>query len=244
MILISNVLLAQSKDTIEFKVDMKMNYDRAKKNALERYEYTVEKYDSVAAQFSKKDVIFVLSKYKFEQFELTTIPVFELDRTSRINKKVNILQYLKNRINDEHVFYRLYIDGKVVMDDFLVTRDYSRIDLINYALLGFDFNDPNNAVSSMDYLTKLGLERNKFVFHIKGFLSLFIVEKGIVYAITNATEDGEYDLTEINEYMGCEVGKRNLNIILKSECLFCSLRKGVKRRDYFKGSYYFKVEKE
>ncbi len=243
MILSSSLLFCQTKDTVGFRIDMKRLHTIAEENAKDRHKFTVEKQDFITKNFTINSN-FVLSRYKYNELELTVIPSLELIETAVINDKINILHYFKLKENVDNLSYNLYVEGKIVMD--AVVEEYSgkAQDLAFYVLIGDNFDNPVRLGNDMGYMMKLGLERNHFTFYIKGLSPLFIVENGIVYAITNPTNEGGYDKMEINKYMGTMVGENNLKRILMSECLFCSLKKVTKKNKYYKKPYYFKVEKE
>lgn len=226
VILITGISLGQKKDTIEFKIDLKKLHAIAEENVKDRHKFTVEKQDSLVKVFELNPQL-VLSRYQFEEFKITVIPVFELDKKVKLDNKINFLNYLTNKKKYNDLFYNGYVDDEIVLDDFYVEYQYPpKLGFIlAYSLLGDNYSFPERIGGDRGFMMKLGLEKKYFAFYIKGLLPLFIVENGIVYAITNPTNEGGYDKMEINEYMGTMVGENNLKRILMSECTFCSLKK-------------------
>ncbi|WP_286912756.1 hypothetical protein [Flavobacterium sp. UBA4197] len=208
----------QKKDTISIRFNLIEYINFAKENIQERYNFTLKNRELLKT-YLDQDTRFLLTNYKLEDLKITSIPNFKLSKDTQICKK-NIINYIKFDFNPENQSYNIYLNDKIVCDEIPMYKSDDKSDIMFYSLIGNDFKNPIRiGGANRGYLMKLGLEKKYPTFMIDGIPpdTYFIIDSGIIYAITNPDNTGNYKKTEINEYFATFLGEDGLKKVLNNE---------------------------
>lgn len=214
LLLVVNVCFSQNRDTIKVELDLKKRIEFAQKDLTERYYYTksVEntednhRYrDSMGCKF--------ITDYKLEELKIKTIPQFELTKDFKFQG--NVLEFINFNPSKRTTIYSINDkDGNFIYFEF--DRE-SRNDDFNSAFM-FDCIITTPMGSNILGMMKLRLHEKYFAFRLAGLSQvLFIVENGLVYAISKPKLDGTYEKTEINKFFAKNVGYGGIEHMMDSD---------------------------
>jgi hypothetical protein len=194
---------SQITDTIKCNIDFKQYESIIKNNIKERSVYTLKNKKAIQDLY-ENDSLKLLLDYKMDsEYIVTSIPVFSLKDDFVNNHKSNVLHKIDFSNNFHKQFSNIYYKDEIVYESDYIDQDSLNIfSLITNSLILNSFDDPERFGNLKGYLMKLVLERKYFAFFIEGcpIDHIFIVDKGVVYAVFNPTPEGKYDKIEINEY--------------------------------------------
>lgn len=215
VILISINMYCQGIDSIRVNVDLTNYKEKASLNLKDRYEYTLANLDSINFLFDFEKFI-SLTSYKIDSLDAISIPLFALKENTKLCSKKNIVNYINFNNIFENQYYNIYNNKRIILNTRFVEKDKRNIS--NFPLIEADFKNPSFFGGLHGYLMKLQLEKKGFVFMIKGFGdAYFIYEDNKIYAIYNPDNNGNFEKTEINEFIGKVIGKKKLNFVLKGK---------------------------
>ena len=219
LFLTGQMVFCQTKDTIPIKLNLTEYINFAKENIQERYNFTLKNRELLKT-YLDQDTSFLLTNYKLEDLKIISIPNFKLSKNTQICKKNNIINYINFNINPENQSYNIYLNDEIVCDEIPMYKSDDKSDIMFYSLIGNDFKNPIRiGGANRGYLMKLGLEKKYPTFMIDGIPpdTYFIIDSGIIYAITNPDNTGNYKKTEINEYFATFLGEDGLKKVLNNE---------------------------
>jgi hypothetical protein len=188
--------------------------DIAKNNMLERYKYTSENFENIRLTLNDS-IKYVLSQYNFDEFQITSIPVFKLKKDFDLSRKNNTARFIDFKDDFYNQRINLYKNNKIIGDFIYLGKENQNNDmaLLFYALLGDNFDYPLREDSLHGFLMKLQLETKYFVFFIDQLKDvIFIIKENKIYAITSPDNNGKYEEDEINYFfcnkLDCEMIKK------------------------------------
>ncbi|WP_155958857.1 hypothetical protein [Flavobacterium limnosediminis] len=227
---------SQKKDTITVGVHLKRYVEFAQKDLKARYNYT-KSVENLAEYRSYKDTFGCkfISDYKLKELKIKVTPEFELSKDFKFQG--NVLDFVDFNPEKINVVYSIYDKTNNFLDYEFESQEWSYFD----SALMFNCWLTEPMGSNVLTMMKLRLQDKYFTFRLKNLSQvLFIVDKGLVYAITKPRLDGTYEKTEINEFFGKEIGCGGIEFMMDSDEEWSRKKyEFTPSEKFFKEAYYF-----
>ena len=238
----------QIVDTIKILCDL----DKFKKDASKRlelqYTFTQKNYNEIKKIYkSSKDTLLILTDFPLSSFEIHSIPFFKVKKGGSIEAKknfANLIDFSSNAIDQS---YTIYLKQRLYADFRYSNNDTSAIFNVFFeSLIASNYNKPILIGGGQNYLyfLKLNLEVNYFTFFIEGLQqdALFIIDKGLIFAIINPTNEGKFEKIELNKYFANYIGQEKLNDIARHGHATFKKKYKICKTKFFNKKYFIKVK--
>lgn len=227
--LFNSVLLFSQNSTTD---SLKIKFDKFKFNKIyelvnadlnKNYYFTVN--DTVKEKNLKDFKCSFIKNYQLLDLIVKPIPKYEIEKDYDLSK--NILNYIS--FNN---FFTSYFNYTIYSNNNYLTSELYKNDSIPHSII-FNCLPASSIGSNLSTIMKLNLQEKYFVFQINDITNvLFIVDEGIVYAITKPDKLGGYLKIEINEFF------QNNSIITKNFNSNGDRNKKLIRKKF---NYYFTI---
>ncbi len=229
------LMLSQSNsniDSIYAKIKIRKIKELSENDFKKRYDLTLNERKNLNQEIDSFNCR-IISDFSYNKLSLKAVPVFGLKKNYDLNK--NIVNYIDFKSKCDNVFvYNIYYN------DLFLTTSFFNKKIKTVAPIIFNCNLSMPIDSNIFTMMSLKLQDKYFVFQINNIRGvLFIVEKGVVYAILNPKINGKYEKIEINDFF------RKYGLTYKK---YMSKNSGTpeiieQNTESHKQRYYLKIEK-
>lgn len=213
LLFVGNECLSQKKDTIAVVLDFKKRIELAKNDLTRKYNYTKTVQDRENNLWNGNDSkCKFITAYNLNELNVKIIPEYELLKEFKFQG--NVLNFINFNPSERTTVYSVNDKNNEFVYFEFDTELWDDSD----SVFLFDCVVTTPLGSNILTMMKLRLQDKYVAFRLKNLSQvLFIVDEGIVYAISKPRLDGTYQKTEINEFFAKEIGFGGVEFITDSD---------------------------
>jgi hypothetical protein len=216
LIIYSTFVFCQQKEIINLSFDQSGYNLYAKNYALKIYNLNLDNKIKLYEKY-KIDTSDLVIKYSFKDLNITSIPIFKLDK-NEVSSNINVLKIINFENDFAKQNFKIYKDKGLIYSGFIQKQDHLlEFDLITNLLTLNDPKAPFYYGSKFGFLSNIVKEKEYFTFFINcvEFSTCFIIDKGIAYAVFLSGKDNSMIKVEINSFFQKKYLKKNIRSTVK-----------------------------